>query len=392
MLLTDYNKEVFRDNAMIKIGRATGISNFSNSSKVKTIADIVSNDVFLFIDEAIQSTNNLYEETATGRYLELLGAKHGVYRRSVADFDVSVADQIFKIVPQDNDDLFEDIFTSTKYIYAGESIEVSSGIKMFITETVEIGPESTDVYVAARLVSDGTSDISLSTGDMIKFGKLIDIENSSSIAIRVEKIISLLVSQDTDDQLRQRIINARNSRKDIAIYSAIQNVLLDIPGGIEFKINNNEGGAGNIEIFFITKAMKDGLVDGSAELLKRLIKGRLRGIIAEGITFSVELPVQLEAYITYELTSDTEIDEDILKSVIYNAFKTRYVYGSNSSILTSDIETYVKTKLPLLTTFNIVNVGLFDSTISSFINSGNNRVIEPKGTYIIFSKNNIGPV
>lgn len=390
MLPTEYNKSAVRDNTVIKLGRATGITNFSNSSKLKNISDIVSNDVFLFTDELHTAINNIHEETATGNFLELLASKHGVYKNRTTHYDILASDQILKIKPKNPDETLSDLFSVSRYIYRGEKFNIGSGITMMILNNIEINSSSTDVYISARLSSDGTSNIQFNTEDVIKLVNTIDLKDvEAQLIVEVQKDIALITSSEKEADFRSRVIRAKLSRKNVAIKSAIDNVLFEIPGNLEYAIYNNEGGSGNIDIYFITQKQKANSVDASSSTISRLISSRLRSVIADGIQYSVNPATPIETHIKFQYVADIEIDIDTFKNAIYTAFFMFYKFNESNVLLIENIETFVQQKIPALTSINIVDVSLFDTSINEFISYGNQRAIAPKGTHMTISKDNI---
>ena len=386
MLLTDYNKTAIKDNITTKISNATGITNLSESSKIRNIADILLDDVFTFTKEVGLTIGNIHEETATGKYLELLGTKHGTYKHQNRELAILAQDQVFKIEPINPLDTFASLFPESRFIYAGEEIRIASGVSIRFIDTIELRSDSENVFISVNVLTNEFADINLTEGNKIKLIGLSDLgESANGIVVSVEKTLSVPSFSDTEEEFRKRIIASKNSRKDVAVLSAIENTLRSVPGKIEYLINNNEGGPGKINILFITQVLKQGLSDPGAESIKNFIHYKLRSVITDGIDYTVEIPTRLEVFLTYEYTSDITIDRAVFKYCLSGAFKDKYVYGRPSGILVSDMEAFVKLKLPSLTTFNITNVSLFDQSTSLFINSGNHRILEPKGTYITYS-------
>ena len=391
MLLTNYNQQAAIDTALDKIRRSTGIDNYTSSSKIKTIIESLNLDVLLFADQIAESINTLHEETATGESLDLLGSKLKVYRNSDLSIDISVEDQALEIVPSQDSNPFSTLISDPIYIYAGEFVDVSDGVILVFSDDIEITSGSSDLFFSAQIISDGTSSVSLSEEDIIKLDEtLIGLGSLEPfISIRVAKNIAIDAQDSSDEAYRERIIYKKNSLSDIGITSAIRSSLLDIPGDVEFAIYNNSGGSGNIEIYLITEKQKISEVDNNYNIVLGLARNKLREVIAHGIDYSVSSPLEMEAVITYEYTSDIDIDPDTIKAAIYKGFYLNYIYDEENMVDMSEIELYVKESVSSISTFNIYDVAVYNSEISEFVSFGHNKVYLPQGAYATLLKENI---
>lgn len=387
----NYDQSAASSNAQVKVARATGVNNFSQSSKVRAITDTVTDDVGTFTGVASDIMDNMYPETASGRYLDVNGVQNRVYRNAITSLEVKATDLVIRIEPRDSNSTFFDIFRANRTIYANEFIEVASQFKIVFTENVTIAPASTEVYASARIeVLDKSSGFTINTGDVYKFPSTFKDLSSlgADIQLKFEKELSLEAQDENDEAFRQRVIAGRDSI-DIAIPSAIGRAIMSSPNISGLAVYDKARGSSTVDVQITTNKMQNGEEDDSAIIIRDLIDFKLRSIAAGGISYRVELPFKLELGISYTYTSDIEIAPEAVSDGILTAFSSIYKFSNNNSVSGEALEREVEQSIPSLSQLTISNMTLFDVALEEFISYSGLIAQAPRGTYITLKREDI---
>lgn len=387
----NYNKEIAETNTISRISSATGIDNFSDSSKIKNTARSISTDISNFIELVTDSIDSIYSSSATGRYLDLKGAEAGVYRNTISSIDIYSTDLVAEIRPRDEGKTFAEITAREVTIRKGEEIDVGSQFKIVFTDNVTFGPGISDVYPSLRIeVSDKSEGFSINPNDVFK----VQSERAEVLAVApfielvFHKGIGLSSQNETDLEFRSKVIFAREN-SSVAVPGAIQTVVQSIPNYSGHSIYLNDRGSSTIDIGFITKVMQEDGADPSADSIKQLLEFRLRNVIAEGADYNVFMPLPLLLNIEYNYSSELSIPDETIVDAIYAGFSNSYIYSEENTVNSSSIETFVESILPSIDNLSITSLSLFDPEIKEYISFGSSFAAAPKGTFITLSRADI---
>jgi uncharacterized phage protein gp47/JayE len=390
----NYDPGAASSNAQVKVAKATGLNNFSESSKTKAISDIVTSDVSTFIGVVSDVMDNMYPETSIGRYLDVNGAQNKVYRNTITHLDLKDTDLVVRITPRDAGSTFFDILRDSATIFPNEFIEVSSKFKIIFTAPVLIHPSSTELYASVRIESvDKSNGFTINTGDVFKFPSTFRSLASlgDDLQLVFEKEISLEVQDESDETFRQRVIAGRDST-NIAIPAAIGRAVSTAPNISGIAIYDKARGSSTMDIYLTTKKMQEGLEDDSASIVRDLIDFKLRSVASGGISYYVELPIKLELGIKYTYTSNLEIAPEAVAGGILTAFSSLYRLSNVNSVMGADLQRAVEQSMPSLTQLTITNMALFDTSLEEYISYSGVVAQAPKGTYITLSREDIEKV
>ncbi len=88
MSIEQFNKTITSINMINSINRNLGIDNASSSSKVKMIADTLTDEIFNTNQNTQELLSRKYTSTAAGKHLDMNGAEYGVYRTKVSSVSI----------------------------------------------------------------------------------------------------------------------------------------------------------------------------------------------------------------------------------------------------------------------------------------------------------------
>jgi uncharacterized phage protein gp47/JayE len=386
-----YDIEQARDNALLKIAESTGLNNFSNSSKIRVLADTTSDNINFFIDVISDIRDNLYPETANGRYLDAKATDYNVFRNSITSLSLKDTDLIVKIEPRNTDSEFSDVLTQARTIYAGEAVEGSSSFRIIFSEDITLNPGDTDLYASIRLESTLLdSGFVINQNDVFKLpSNLLELGSiGADIQLRFMKDVSLRAKDELDSDFRERVLLAKYS-PSIAAVEAIQVVIASMPEVSGYAIYNNERGSSTFDVLIVTEDMQSKGEDPNASSIVDAISLRLRSTASAGISYTVNLPIKLNLNIQYSYTSDTEISENAIQDAIFASFNNLYVYTEDNQIDADNIENEVLALIPSLNTFTVDSMSLLDTVLEEYILTSTARAYGPKGTFITLAKEDI---
>lgn len=383
----NFNKNTSTVNNLVKIGLATGINNFSTSSKLRLIADIASNDVNSFTELLNTYYRDFYIESATGKWLDLRGADLGIFRNQVSSIAVSATDQIIAITPRDSNKTFGDLLPATENLTlnAGDILEPNSGFRIVINESVTFNGASSDVYVSAVIEADRTSEngFRINSGDAIKINIASNPNNFKfqDFQLTFVQPVALDSGQESDADFRERVVFARDNSTTGHI-NAIISELNAIPVIKGLAIYNSDRGTGSMDIGFVTNSLIENGADSNLDNYVTLLKSRMNKIAAGGIDIKFFYPTELRIVTTYSYTSDDPLLDSVIADTIDASIKEIYTFSRANSINASQIESLVLEKIPSLNSFRIETMSLFDTVINLYISYGTRSITAPKGTFI----------
>jgi hypothetical protein len=386
----NYDKSAAAANTVVKIGTATRINNFSETSKIKLISDILSEDISNFIALVNNSTDNTYSNTATGRYLDAKGADYGVYRKSLNSISVRSSDNIVFIETKDQERPFGDFVAYPVTIPAGKKIDVGTSFRIKILEDILVSPSEYRVPISVDIeaIEQGDS-FQINKNDTFKLPTSVQELGPAvrDIHLKFDKPISIEVENEEDKDFRIRVISARDNATQ-AVDSAILDLLSGVPGLKGYAMYKNERGSSTIDIGVTTEELELLGVDSSINSILDMIRLRLRNTASAGEDIEVFKPSSVLLQLTFSYSSE-DVSESVVVDIIYEAVKSLYQYSVINSISLDDIEEYAKEKLDVLDDISIESASLFDTIINEYINYPSGVITVPKDSFMMVNKTDI---
>lgn len=381
--MSQIDHNLVSDSMVQKIKRATGINNFSDSSKIKLITDIISDDMASSLDMAQSIMDSRFLEMSEGKYLDANASKHHVYRNIHTSLNINKEDALVFIRPRSAAN-FSKLLPTAISIPAGTKINTNVDATIILTEAVQVNPSDTLIPISIKLEVLPGSSILLNKGDIIKFPT--DIQNIDNIGLGIEIFIEdtiVFESTDEDDaSFRKKAILASKmnitgiSRNLLEITSAFPQIK-----GVRFLRNED-----TTNITLLTHAeFNSG--NGSLFLpLSRAIGFYLNSKLSYGHNFMIYKPNRL--LIKFEVGTDGGIDSSVISSALELAMNKLYVFESNQ-VNKDSIELSVNEILPKEFQIKINNMSLIEPLTGETIQNSASNLICPDGFYIKFINGNV---
>ena len=383
----NFNRENVSIDLAQKVADATGISRYSQSSKMKLLIDIFSDEMSNLAETYNEAVNSIYSDTAKGTDLDVKGAEYGVYRKVRSSIYIDGADRIASIKPKTEGQVFGDTILEPITIARGEIIDVGSSFYIITSKEINIVRIESEVLVSGTIVSSTDSGFNINSGDTYEMTPRDRLSSSlSTLMIEFSKPVSIDGGVETDDEFRNRVLLARDG-SNIATLSGIESAVLSTPQLNGYSILENKRGSGSLDIGIVTDRLQSTSIDPDLNSTIRSIETDLREVAPLGSDILLFPPDKLNLQLTYSTSSNIVSDNNI-RDAIKEAFRASYRYKSTNSIYAADIEKQVGAVLPEVSII-ITNMDLYDETISAVISSSSNMVVAGAGYYIFLEEDGI---
>jgi uncharacterized phage protein gp47/JayE len=383
MQINILSEDTIAKNLLLNISTNTGINNFSNTSKIKNISDIIATEMSGLSDSIDEVTSRMFTSTAYDKFLDANGSEFGVYRKNIPAISIKAEDQVAYIRYIKNNVNFPSQLVGKVLIEAGKNIEFGGRFNVVFLDDVVLDAGTIEKPVSIRIQPiSGADYIAIDNGDRYRLDTTL-IPLLSELILDFDKPIVLTKTKESDIDYRLRIELSKTSYKTGST-SAIENMLMDAPGVHGFDIFNYNNGI--VHIYITTKVLEDIGIDQDADFVIEYIKSSLEYIGSAGVEYNVALakPVNFLATYSYD---DTLIDEVVATDAIIKACKDTYKYGVVSAINIGNINAF----LDALLGENVVvikNVSLFDESLDITLSSDTILQI-PSWEFPVFSRTGI---
>jgi hypothetical protein len=384
----NYNINVGTSNILNRILLSTDINNLSRSSTIRSIAESAATDISFVLTNTASATTQFYSETATGKFLDAKAFDIGISRNLLDSLQIYATDLAIQL---------QVLGTATFGTYlSGTQLQITAGDRL----AVYAGKYSVTALESITLLSSDTTayiSISISPIDPLNFtsgiislnqGNTIQLDNTSPIGrvtnkiqIAVQKSIVLETNTESDDALRTRVI-AGKSNLTKGTPPALGLILDQIPDLLGYSFSQNTRNDNSIDINIVTQSLIDGT---NFSFLPNYISNLARQYFPTGTDVVISFPNQLQIYIQYQVSNTETIPDDTIKDVIQTVINSNYVYSSHNVLSITDIQNQVKTILPSLVTFNILQISGLDINIQEFVYISNSDLLIPDVYYAYIS-------
>ncbi len=383
----NYNRDAIAQSIALKISEATDITSFSQSSKLKLLVDIFSNEITNLAKSYDLAVQGLYAETAIENDLDIKGAQYGVYRKNRNSIYADKSDGIMMIRPKEEGDFFSDSIREPITINRGERLDVGSTFYIIVAEDIYIVPSDILVLVSGTVISEDGSGFTINKDDVFKMkSRYGDTSKLNSLLLEFLKPISIDGSQESDDDFRRRVILARDG-DNIATTSAIMGEVSALPELSGYSIMENKRGSGSLDIGVTTRTLQETSEDENLFSTLGVLRTSILLVAPVGIDVLIYAPNIINLIIEYSTESNNISDENILSAIV-ESFRSIYTYNAINSISAMAIEDKVNALLPTVSIV-ITKMDLFDPSINAVISTSSNTVMAPLDYFIYLDKDSI---
>jgi len=383
----NFNRENISINLTQKVAEATGIEKYSQSSKMKLLIDLLSNEITNLAQVYNSTVDSIYSDTAQGVDLDVKGAEYGVYRKIRNSIYIDITDQMMIIRPKDSSQIFGDTILEPITIPRGEIIDVGSSFYIITSEDINIIRADSSVIVSGTIISSTNGGFNINQGDtyeMTPRNRFID--NINTLLMEFLKPLAIDGGEETDDQFRERVLLARDG-SNIATIEAIESVIISTPRLSGFSTLENKRGSGSLDVGIVTEGLQQNSTDPNIDSTIRSIKSELRQVIPLGTDVLIYRPEKLNLRIEFSTGESSISDANIIDS-ISEAFRLVYKYNYINTLFSKDIERRLTTLLPEVSVV-ITSLELYDENINAIISSSSDMVIAGTGYYMFLNENDI---
>jgi len=381
------NRENIAINLTQKVAEATGIEKYSQSSKMKLLIDLLSDEITNLAQVYNSTVDSIYSDTALGPDLDVKGAEYGVYRKIRNSIYIDRADSMMRIRPKDSSQIFGDTILESITIPRGEIIDVGSSFYIVTSEEVNIIRADTSVMISGTIISSTDGGFNVNAGDtyeMTPRNRFID--NINTLLIEFLKPVAIDGGEETDDDFRERVLLARDGN-NIATIAAIESVIISTPQLNGYSLLENKRGSGSLDVGIVTTELQRKSNDPNIDSTIRSIRSELRSIAPLGTNILIFRPEKLNLQIKFSTEQTTVSDNNIIDSIL-EAFKLAYRYSSMNNLFSTELEKFLSTILPEVSVV-ITNLDLYDEAIDAIISSSSNMVMAGTGYYMFLEEGDI---
>lgn len=365
MSIEQFNKTITSINMINSINRNLGIDNASSSSKIKMIADTLTDEIFNTNQNTQELLSRKYTSTAAGKYLDMNGAEYGVYRTKVSSVSILKNEGTAVVGPINPALGFESLMLGQEIISQGEKFEIDGAFIVEFIDSVIVLDKYTPVsaYVKIKPISEVTSV------DIAK-DSLYELSNYSNpysrlITLSFSKPVSFVVAEIDDDTYRLRIELSKN------LYSTtseeyIRSLAASLPVSSDIIIKTNENGTGTCYVYLLTETQKltgaDPLYSNTAEYILRMIESNLHG----GIDYKVATPSQLQLRLNVTNKLDS-LGESVVRNIVLNIFNEYYSYSKGQKVSVDALNALIAAKYEYGNLITVDYISVYDTALSGFI-------------------------
>lgn len=385
----NYNVDIGTSNILNRVLTATGIDNLTRSSILRNLAEAMASDVSFVLGNVDSSTAQFYSQTATGSFLDAKGFDIGVSRNIADSIQIYASDQAIQIVPLIQGDTFGTYLSGAELtINEGDLLAtVSAKYEFTALETITLNSGDTSAYLSVNInpvdITNFTSGtLSLTQGQQIQIDGSSPLgQITSNLTLVATQPISIETSNETDDQLRARVISGLAAPIK-GTTDTIGNILAEIPQLLGYSLQQNVRNENSLDIFIVTQSLIDAT---NFSYIPNYILNLARSNFPIGTDITVQFPSQLQIFVQYRTDPDEVIPDATIQDVIQQVFNGNFVYSQANIITKDDFETLVEAALPNLISFEITLLQAFDPVVSAYVFTTNGDLFIPTAYYSYIS-------
>lgn len=390
MSQTNYDKQLASNISINRISAATGIDNFSETSKTRLITDAVAEDVFNFRDYTQDTISNLRIRSASGQHLDAMGADFNAVRRITPRLFLDKSDQIISIDTQVSEKTFGSVVGGLYTIPSGSALDLSGDVRLTLTEDAILSPSSSSVYISGILSTTGSS-IDLSSGHAFKLPQdLTDRQQGLKfVQLTVLKPLYIETIEEDDEDYRLRIELSRSSGL-VGLEGSIRKAALEIPGIKGHAVFAMERGSGSVDLGFTTHTLERDGEDPAIEAYLRFISNKMDlEVAAFGVDISIFTPTPAQLSLIFSHTSGPLITDAEVINTVYTVAKEWYDYSEDNYLDLRRIEIEAKNRLQDTSYLAITEASLYDPAILEVLSFYHDRVSVPRSKFMQITEDNI---
>lgn len=360
-----------KDQIKTSISSSLNILDPTPNSKLYGLIDGLVNDLDNFEENEITVLNNMYIETCTEDYLDLIAAQEGIQRFRTTSFKFDKSTNVVKLYrTADN--------TSGTMLRKGATFQVGSLFYVVLRENVDttvLTSEEDQIPVSVDIKVSRVSQAPFS----IKRGDSYYLDGTEDTYITITEDIYIPIVEESLEDYRSRIVYSRLISK-FGSENALRLCIASSSFVDNFKVDYSTN---PISILLFNKDMLVSDVSREDVILysKALIETELNKRKADGTAYELKLPTKVSFIIelTPRVLNPKELPNEIYDFSTF--IKNSYVFNSNYVIDLQLLKIYLLGNLIDLSVLEDYNI-VFKNTFSNFsVPAVNNTILVFPGEY-----------
>lgn len=360
-----------KDQIKTSISSSLNILDPTPNSKLYGLIDGLVNDLDNFEENEITVLNNMYIETCTEDYLDLIAAQEGIQRFRTTSFKFDKSTNVVKLYRTANN-------TSGTILRKGATFQVGSLFYVVLRENVDttvLTSEEDQIPVSVDIKVSRVSQAPFS----IKRGDSYYLDGTEDTYITITEDIYIPIVEESLEDYRSRIVYSRLISK-FGSENALRLCIASSSFVDNFKVDYSTN---PISILLFNKDMLVSDVPREDIILysKTLIETELNKRKADGTAYELKLPTKVSFIIelTPRVLNPKELPNEIYDFSTF--IKNSYVFNSNYVIDLQLLKIYLLGNLIDLSVLEDYNI-VFKNTFSNFsVPAVNNTILVFPGEY-----------
>ena len=360
-----------KDQIKTSISSSLNILDPTPNSKLYGLIDGLVNDLDNFEENEITVLNNMYIETCTEDYLDLIAAQEGIQRFRTTSFKFDKSTNVVKLYRTANN-------TSGTILRKGATFQVGSLFYVVLRENVDttvLTSEEDQIPVSVDIKVSRVSQAPFS----IKRGDSYYLDGTEDTYITITEDIYIPIVEESLEDYRSRIVYSRLISK-FGSENALRLCIASSSFVDNFKVDYSTN---PISILLFNKDMLVSDVSREDVILysKTLIETELNKRKADGTAYELKLPTKVSFIIelTPRVLNPKELPNEIYDFSTF--IKNSYVFNSNYVIDLQLLKIYLLGNLIDLSVLEDYNIVL-KNTFSNFsVPAVNNTILVFPGEY-----------
>ena len=360
-----------KDQIKTSISSSLNILDPTPNSKLYGLIDGLVNDLDNFEENEITVLNNMYIETCTEDYLDLIAAQEGIQRFRTTSFKFDKSTNVVKLYRTANN-------TSGTILRKGATFQVGSLFYVVLRENVDttvLTSEEDQIPVSVDIKVSRVSQAPFS----IKRGDSYYLDGTEDTYITITEDIYIPIVEESLEDYRSRIVYSRLISK-FGSENALRLCIASSSFVDNFKVDYSTN---PISILLFNKDMLVSDVPREDIILysKTLIETELNKRKADGTAYELKLPTKVSFMIelTPRVLNPKELPNEIYDFSTF--IKNSYVFNSNYVIDIQLLKIYLLGNLIDLSVLEDYNI-VFKNTFSNFsVPAVNNTILVFPGEY-----------
>ena len=360
-----------KDQIKTSISSSLNILDPTPNSKLYGLIDGLVNDLDNFEENEITVLNNMYIETCTEDYLDLIAAQEGIQRFRTTSFKFDKSTNVVKLYRTANN-------TSGTILRKGATFQVGSLFYVVLRENVDttvLTSEEDQIPVSVDIKVSRVSQAPFS----IKRGDSYYLDGTADTYITITEDIYIPIVEESLEDYRSRIVYSRLISK-FGSENALRLCIASSSFVDNFKVDYSTD---PISILLFNKDMLVSDVSREDVILysKTLIETELNKRKADGTAYELKLPTKVSFIIelTPRVLNPKELPNEIYDFSTF--IKNSYVFNSNYVIDLQLLKIYLLGNLIDLSVLEDYNIVL-KNTFSNFsVPAVNNTILVFPGEY-----------